>query len=222
MILKRHGHFLILFLFLTLFQSKAQPFLKDVQAFEAQDRIEKPEAGGILFIGSSSFTKWKNVSDWFPDKRIINRGFGGSSLPDLIGYFDKIVTPYNPIQVVVYCGENDVASSPSTTADTVLQRFKILHQIIRKQYPKVRISFVSLKPSPARASFLGTVKSTNAAIQQFCMKSKNTDFIDVFTPMLNTDGSFKEELFVEDRLHMNEKGYLIWQKAIAPFLVKTN
>jgi arylsulfatase A-like enzyme/lysophospholipase L1-like esterase len=199
----------------------AQPFINEIRAFQKADTLNKPAKGAILLIGSSSFTKWQNVGDWFPDKRIINRGFGGSSLPDLIRYFDQIVTPYDPVQVVVYCGENDVASSTSITADTVLKRFIQLHGMIRKVYPQVRISFVSLKPSPVRASFLPTVRETNRLIEKFCKSSANTDYIDVFNPMLNADGSFMEELFVSDRLHMNEKGYLIWKKAMEPFLLPT-
>ena len=202
-------------------QLAAQPFIHEIRAFQKADSINKPAKGAILLIGSSSFTKWQNVGDWFPDKRIINRGFGGSSLPDLIRYFDQIVTPYDPVQVVVYCGENDVASSTSITADTVLKRFSILHGMIRKVYPKVRISFVSLKPSPVRASFLPTVRETNRMIEKFCKSASNTDYIDVFNPMLNADGSFMEELFVSDRLHMNEKGYLIWKKAMEPYLLST-
>jgi arylsulfatase A-like enzyme/lysophospholipase L1-like esterase len=174
-----------------------------------------------LFIGSSSFTKWKDVSDWFPDKRIINRGFGGSSLPHLIQYFDRIVTPYDPVQVVVYCGENDVAASTAVTADTVLLRWKQLHTMIRKTLPQARISFVSLKPSPVRAAFLPTVLESNRKIREYCNNNRNTEFIDVFTPMLTEKGEFREELFVGDRLHMNEKGYLIWQKAMAPYLMPT-
>ena len=122
-------------------QLSAQPFINEIRAFQKADSIEKPAGGAVLLIGSSSFTKWQNVGDWFPDRRIINRGFGGSSLPDLIRYFDQIVKPYKPVQVVVYCGENDVASSPVVTADTVLKRFRTLHQMIRKAYPAVRISF---------------------------------------------------------------------------------
>ena len=211
----------LLLLVIVSQQLLAQPFINDIKVFQKADSVSTPAKGAILFIGSSSFTKWQNVADWFPDKRIINRGFGGSSLPDLIRYVDQIVKPYDPIQVVVYCGENDVASSTTITADTVLQRFKTLHGMIRKIYPKVRISFVSLKPSPVRASFLPTVKETNRLVEQFCKQSTNTDFIDVFNPMLNADGSFMEELFVSDRLHMNEKGYLIWKKVMDPFLMAT-
>jgi lysophospholipase L1-like esterase len=36
--------------------------------------------------------------------------------------------------------------------------------------------------------------------------------------MLNVEGKPMENLFVEDKLHMNEKGYAIWQKLIAPVL----
>ncbi|MFN6320187.1 MAG: sulfatase-like hydrolase/transferase [Bacteroidota bacterium] len=212
---------ILLLLVMASQQLLAQPFINEIRRFQKADSLSTPEKGSILLIGSSSFTKWQNVSDWFPGKRIVNRGFGGSSLPDLIRYVDQIVKPYDPIQILVYCGENDVASSTNITADTVLKRFKTLHGMIRKIYPKVRISFVSLKPSPVRASFLTTVKETNGLVEQFCKQSTNTDFIDVFNPMLNADGSFMEELFVSDRLHMNEKGYLIWKKAMDPFLMST-
>lgn len=208
-------------LFLIVFTNQAQPFIQEIRAFENADAIEKPAPGGILFIGSSSFTKWKDVADWFPDKRIINRGFGGSSLPDLILYFDRIVAPYAPVQVVVYCGENDVAASTAVTADTVLLRWKQLHGMIRKKLPQAKISFVSLKPSPVRAAFLPTVQESNRKIREFCSSSPNTEFIDVYSPMLTEKGEFREELFVSDRLHMNEKGYLIWQKIMAPFILPT-
>ncbi|MEN9883707.1 MAG: hypothetical protein RLZZ420_924, partial [Bacteroidota bacterium] len=177
-------HLLFVSLLFTFFLVKAQPFINEIRAFENADAIEKPAPGGILFIGSSSFTKWKDVSDWFPDKRIINRGFGGSSLPHLIQYFDRIVTPYDPVQVVVYCGENDVAASTAVTADTVLLRWKQLHTMIRKTLPQARISFVSLKPSPVRAAFLPTVLESNRKIREYCNNNRNTEFIDVFTPML--------------------------------------
>lgn len=212
---------LLVFFVGSMAMADAQPFINEIRAFEQADSLTPPEKGGILLIGSSSFTKWKDVGDWFPDKRIINRGFGGSSIPDLIRYFDRIVPPYQPIQVVVYCGENDVAASTQVTADTVLQRWKILHGMIRRQLPDARITFVSLKPSPVRAAFLPVVKETNKVISEFCQSAGNTDFIDIFPPMLNSDGSFREELFVADRLHMNAEGYLIWQRVMAPYLLKT-
>lgn len=198
----------------------AQPFIQEIRAFQAQDAVQKPLPGSILFIGSSSFTKWKDVEDYFPGHRILNRGFGGSSLTHLIQYADQVIFPYDPIQVVVYCGENDVAASTTVTADTVLKRFRELHGLIRSRYPRVPILFVSLKPSPSRLEFLPTMDKANSLIRQFCQQNRFTAFVDVYNKMLDKEGNPQKELFLSDSLHMNNLGYVIWQKQLAHRLVK--
>ncbi len=101
-------------------------------------------------MGSSSFRMWKNVQQDFPGYTIINRGFGGSSLPDVINYADEIIFPYEPKQIVIYCGENDLAASDTVTAQMVVDRFKALFFLIRDRMPDVPVVFVSIKPSPSR------------------------------------------------------------------------
>lgn len=201
-------------------ETKAQAFIQEVNAFAVADAKQSPPERAILLIGSSSFTYWKDVADYFPQHQFINRAFGGSSLTHQIAYIDKVVYPYRPKQIIIYCGENDIAASHTITSDTVLHRFKILHRLIRAQMPDVPISFVSIKPSPVRAEFLPTVIASNKLIKQFCKKNKKTNFIDVFTPMLGKDGKPMEEIFLTDRLHMNAKGYQIWKEVIAPYLIK--
>ena len=129
---------LIAFLFLFSFKNvKAQhtPFWEDIQNFKKQDSIHFPPKNAILFVGSSSFTKWTDVQNYFPGYKIINRGFGGSSLPDVIRYADDIIFPYHPKQIVIYCGENDLAASDTATAQIVFNRFKELFALIRKKLP---------------------------------------------------------------------------------------
>ena len=90
--------------FLTALNVKAQaPFYNDIQQFKKQDSIHFPGKQQILFVGSSSFTKWTDIQDYFPSYPIINRGFGGSSLPDVIHYADDIIFPYQPKQIIIYC-----------------------------------------------------------------------------------------------------------------------
>ncbi len=67
-------------------QADSPAFYNDIQAFKKQDSLTPPPQNPILFIGSSSFTKWTNVQEMFPGYTILNRGFGGSSLPDVIRY----------------------------------------------------------------------------------------------------------------------------------------
>ncbi|MDQ3846260.1 MAG: G-D-S-L family lipolytic protein, partial [Bacteroidota bacterium] len=121
------------------------PFWDEITAFKEQDSISFPPRNVILFTGSSSFRMWKDVQDYFPGHTIINRAFGGSTLPDVIRYASDIILPYHPRQVVIYCGDNDLASSDTVTAQTVVQRFQQLFSIIRQGLPKASIAYVSIK-----------------------------------------------------------------------------
>jgi lysophospholipase L1-like esterase len=198
----------------------AQPFRDEIEQFRKQDSLHPSPANAILFVGSSSFRKWTDVGSYFPNDSIINRGFGGSSLPDVIRYAPDIIIPYHPRQVVIYCGENDLASADSVTADTVFARFVTLFELIRTGLPGVPIAYVSIKPSPSRARLRGKMEQANLLIQTYLSVQQHTAFVDVYHSMLNPDSSIIPDIFVEDQLHMNAKGYAIWQKVIAPYLLK--
>jgi lysophospholipase L1-like esterase len=200
-------------------QSDCPPFWKDIQAFKKADSAQQPAKNAILFVGSSSFTNWKDVQDYFPGYTIINRGFGGSQLTDVIRYAYDIVLPYAPKQVVIYCGENDLAAA-TMTAEEVVLRFKTLFGMIRQNLPKATIDFISLKPSPSRQSRFAEFRKANAQIKAFLAKQSNTAFIDVFTAMLDKNGQPKAGIFLEDKLHMKPEGYRIWQSIIQPYLKK--
>ena len=214
---------LLLFTFIsevTFAQDDKPAFWNDIQRFKKIDSTAFPTTNQVLFIGSSSFTNWRDVQTYFPKIPIINRGFGGSSLPDLIRYAHEIVFPYKPKQIVIYCGENDIAGSDSVTAEVVAARFAILFGMIRNELPNVPIAYVSMKPSPSRMRMQDRVTAGNALIKKFMKKQKNTTYIDIYKKMLNKDKRPMPEIFLSDSLHMNSKGYAIWQKAIAPHLLK--
>ena len=200
----------------------AQPFSAEIKAFKAQDNISFPPKNAILFIGSSSFTKWKDVQSYFPEATIINRGFGGSILPDVIRYVNDIVFPYQPKQIIIYCGENDFAANDTVTVNTVVQRFEQLYYLIRTKLNKVQIDFVSIKPSPSRRKYWDKMKEANRQINIFLLAQKNAGFINVYDAMMLPNGQTNGALFGPDSLHMNPKGYVLWKKIIKPFLVKTN
>jgi lysophospholipase L1-like esterase len=196
------------------------PFYEDIQAFTEQDKDSMPPKNAILFVGSSSFTKWTDIKDYFPKHTIINRGFGGSTWHDVIHYADAVIKPYHAKQVVIYCGENDVAYSDETTPEMVFDRFRQLFKVIRDDNPAVPVAFISLKPSPSRKHLWVKMKKANKLIKKYLAANKKTAFINVWPKMFNKDGSIMKDIFVEDDLHMNAKGYHIWQKAILPYLVK--
>ena len=218
--LKQLGLSLFFLLPHAFINAQNPPFFSDIQQFKTQDRHNFPPQHAILFVGSSSFTKWTDMQKYFPGYSIINRGFGGSTIPDAIGYADEIIFPYQPRQVVIYEGDNDLASSDAITADSVLIRFKKLFALIRERLPDASIAFVSIKPSPSREKLMPEMQEANTLIRNFLKQKKNTAFIDVYHRMLNKDGTPNKNIFLEDELHMNAKGYAIWQKAIEPYLLK--
>lgn len=206
--------------FIGLQAQNSPAFWSDIQTFKKQDSIQKPATNAILLIGSSSFTKWRDVSNYFPSYTIINRGFGGSTLVDVIRYAYDIVIPYQPKQVIIYCGENDLASSENISPAEVLVRVKTLFGIIRTNFPTATIDYVSIKPSPVRASIQPRVKEANKIIKAFLAKQNNAGFIDIYDAMLNAKGNMREELYIGDRLHMKPEGYAIWKKIMEPYLLK--
>ena len=146
--------------------TKLPPFWKDIQDFKKQDSISFPPKNAILFIGSSSFTKWTDVQSYFPGYSIINRGFGGSTLLDEIRYVNDIIFPYEPKQIVIYCGENDLASSDTVTASMVVDRFKKLFQMIREK-TDAPVAYISMKPSPSRRHLFQKMREANKLIKGF-------------------------------------------------------
>jgi lysophospholipase L1-like esterase len=197
----------------------SQPFINEIKAFRRADSIAMPPQNAILLIGSSSFTNWKDVAKYFPEHTIINRGFGGSSLPHMTLYAEDIIFKYNPKQIIIYCGENDLTGGPSITADTIFHRLKKLHQLIRSRYKKVPIAYISMKPSPSREKYLETMQKGNELIKSFMEKQKKSSYIDVYHSMLDANGNILTHIFLSDKLHMNAEGYKIWQGIIAPYLV---
>ncbi|MDP2422864.1 MAG: GDSL-type esterase/lipase family protein [Bacteroidales bacterium] len=221
--MKRQNHILFLLMTLLFFKGfardKEYPFASEIRRFNEIDKVNPPPRHAILFIGSSSFTMWQDLQNYFPEFKIINRAFGGSTLDDQLRYARDIVLPYTPRQVVIYCGENDLAFSDTITPEIVVQRFIALFNLIRTGLPDTQITYISMKPSPSRWYLAEKFNDANQGIRIFMEYSSNAGFVNIWDDMLNENYIPDTTLFLEDMLHMNEKGYNIWQKAISPELV---
>lgn len=194
-------------------------YWKEVQAMKQLDSAAFPGKNQILLIGSSSFTNWRDVQVYFPRHRILNRAFGGSILLDQILYRYDVLYPYDPKQVVLYCGENDFDMSDTVTPQMVLQRFKTWYALFRQKYPVVPFLYVAMKPSPSRWHLYPKFQQANLLIQQFLGGNKRNRYVDMAEVMI-TAGRPDPSIFLSDSLHMNAVGYQRWQKKLAPLLRK--
>ncbi|MDB5263615.1 MAG: hypothetical protein JWQ14_2898 [Adhaeribacter sp.] len=198
------------------FAQSLQNFEKEIIAFEQADKTNQPKKKPIVFTGSSSIRLWENLPEYFPGKRILNRGFGGSQTDEVVYFADRIITPYKPKQVVIYSGDNDIAAGK--TPEKVLADFKELFSKIRAASPKATITYISIKPSPSRKQHYASINRANSLVKEFLAQEKRTSYVDVFTPMLLPGGKPKPELFRADSLHMTKAGYDIWTQALKPYL----
>lgn len=198
--------------------TRAELWQKEVDAFLAADKKQFPPKNAVLFYGSSSFRMWKDVDKTFPTYKIINRGFGGTHFEDAIYYAKNIALPYKPKLVILYEGDNDITAGKSV--ERVFDDYKTLVGMIHKALPKTRIAFVSIKPSPSREQFWDKFKQLNALVKAETEKDKRLAYVDIWDAMLNSTGKGREELYIQDKLHMNPKGYEIWTKALEPIITK--
>ena len=193
-------------------------FWDDVQVIKKYDGIYNPPSNPILFIGSSSIRLW-NLDRTFSKNTVLNRGIGGAETNHIINYADDIIFPYQPKQIVIYVGENDLIVE-GTTADSIFSRTKHLFQIIRAKLPEVPIVYFSIKPSPSREVYLNMAVAANEMIKNYIETQSDMTYIDIFYPMLNKQGKPRSELFIDDMLHMNKRGYKIWRRKLKRHLIK--
>lgn len=202
--------------FLATSQPKPDPWAKEISAFEASDKTNPPPKGATLFIGSSSIRLWKTLAKDFPEHQVINRGFGGSEIIDSVHFANRIAIPYKPRQIVMYAGGNDINAGKSP--EQVFADYKAFVATIHAALPKTQIDYISIAPNPARWAQVEKVKAANRLIEQYTKSNSRLGFIDVFSQMLAEDGQPKADIFSNDRLHMNSKGYELWQGIIRPYL----
>lgn len=188
-----------------------------MDAFAAADQAGLPQAGGVLFVGSSTIRLWTDLREDFRQLPVvINRGFGGSTMADCNYFVKRLVLQYRPRQVIVYAGDNDLAEGRSPAQ--VLESLRSFVTTVRGELPGTRISYVSIKPSPLRSALLPQIREANGLLAAYLRGVPDTDYIDIFSPMMAADGQPRDELFGPDRLHMNAAGYDLWQSAIRPYL----
>lgn len=195
-------------------------FEADIQRFEAHDKDNPPPRGAIVLTGSSSITRWNDraVKDLAP-LTVIPRGFGGSVMNDVLHYLDRIVLKYEPRAVLIYEGDNDTDISRAIPKTVILDQLSRIIAGIHEALPETRIYILSVKPSVRRWNVWRQAQDVNSGYREIADKDPLVYYVDVATPFLDASGNVMTDVFVEDNLHHNELGTLIWGSAIRAALM---
>jgi len=189
---------------------------KEMSAFEAADRATPFPKGGIVFVGSSTIRQW-DVATYFPDLKILNRGFGGSELADAVRHVDRLVLKHEPRLVVVYAGDNDIAGG--RLAEQVAVEFERFVRAVHTRLPQTRILYLAIKPSILRWIQIDRMRAANDLIRATCARDDRLGYVDFDSFMLGWDERPQPELFVADGLHLSAQGYQLWSAVLRPLLL---
>lgn len=207
---------LLLFISINTFAQEYQKIWQnEIDAFDKLDG-DNPIQEGILFTGSSSIRMWKNPAKDFNNPKILNRGFGGSQIIDLIENFDQVILKYHPQKIVIYSGDNDIQEGKS--AEIVFGDFCVLYGMIKAKLPNAEVYYIAIKPSLNRWNKVIEMQKANTMINEYLNSKPNAAFVDIFSPMIDFTGKPSEKWFLKDGLHMTDEGYQLWTKILAPYI----
>ena len=190
-------------------------FDNEIASFNDWDQKNSFVKDAVLFVGSSSTRLWK-TQDAFPVYPVINRGFGGAHISDMLFFIQETVMKYNSPIIVFYCGDNDIAAGKP--AGQVLDDYKKFVTKTSAANPDVKIVFIPIKPSINRWSFWPEMKNANQLIEDYSATVANLFYVDMATPMIPDGEMPVADLFIEDGLHLSEKGYAMWNEILRPVL----
>ena len=199
----------------SIFAQQAHRFQNEIDEIHANDSLYRNKKI-VLFTGSSTIRMWKDLPSAFPAKTVVNHGFGGSTMKDLLNFTNDLILRYQPEKIFIYEGDNDLSGGENindilSSADSILT-------LIRAKFTTVPVYFISAKPSKARWHLKEQYTRFNAALQQFVKSRQHTYYADLWTPMVDKKGVVLQDIFIEDDLHMNAKGYGIWKKEMEKYL----
>ncbi|MGB5227743.1 MAG: SGNH/GDSL hydrolase family protein [Eudoraea sp.] len=195
---------------------QASGFQEEVLAIQKKyDTLWDNTKETIVFTGSSSIRTWQNLQELFPDYQIVNSGFGGSQTIDLLSYTNELILQYNPKKVFIYEGDNDLNDRKKPRE--IISVTKEIITKIKSTIPDIRIVIISAKPSLARWHLKGKYKRLNRKFKHLCKQEENLDYAYIWDIMLNGK-KLRQDIFIEDGLHMNSKGYELWYQVIKNYV----
>jgi|APTNR8051073442_1049403.scaffolds.fasta_scaffold06363_5 lysophospholipase L1-like esterase len=191
-------------------------FDDEVTALEKRWKQCPTARPNVLFYGSSTFTLWHDMSRHFPAYNVVNHAFGGSTMPDCLEYFDRLVAVVRPSAIILYAGDNDLDNGRSP--ERVIDDLESFLARKREMLGDTPLGYASIKVSPARLHIMHAIAYTNRLAERRLAGQPDVRYLDVTRRMVGGGMEPWLTCFSEDPLHMNAHGYRIWGKSLSEFL----
>ena len=185
--------------------------IENFRRFDARNTLAKDP---ILFVGSSSIVFWETANS-FPEYPVINRGFGGASIPEVLHYYDDVIKKHKPSMILFYC---DIDVEQGRSPDIVVNAFKELVNRIEQDFPTIPVLLLSMKPTLIDDILGKDVRKnkllSNQLLLEYAESKATLNFVDISSTMIGEDGRLKDDIFIGDGMHLNPLGYELWDPII--------
>lgn len=184
----------------------------EADALAAAPFVRDPDRPVIVVTGSSTVRLWRSSARTFPEAQVVNTGFGGSTMEALEDHFPGLIKRYDPDQVFIGSGDNDLAAGRSP--QQVLAATENLLDRIAVELPEARVAIIAAKPSIRRWYLRDRYEALNAGFDRLAAQRAGVEFVDVWHRLVGPDGQVRPELYADDGLHLNTRGYRIYAAAL--------
>lgn len=192
----------------------------DVDELAEKAAADPREEIDVVFFGSSSIRLWKGLEEMMAPLSVVNRGYGGATVRDILVNYEKLMAQYRPKAFVVFCDNDICGNDNDLSVSGVLDHYRLLFNRLGNDYPGVPVFFLSWKYSGLRAFMRDTQKLVNDVMADYAAESPQVTFVDVNSTILLPDGDVNPALFESDNLHINRDGYLLWTSVLKPHLME--
>lgn len=155
-------------------------YAADVEELAAKAAADPRKDIDVLFFGSSSIRLWNGLEEMMTPLSVVNRGYGGATVRDILVNYDKLMAHYNPKAFVVFCDNDICGNEVDLTVSGVLDHYRLLFNRLDQDYPGVPVFFLSWKYSGLRAFMRDTQKLVNDVMADYASSSEQVTFVYVF------------------------------------------
>ncbi|MCC5940920.1 MAG: hypothetical protein JJU37_05205 [Balneolaceae bacterium] len=208
--------------FLAVTPSVAQNFDRwetVMQEFERLDSENNYPPESIFFTGSSSIRMWSILDEDMQPYSVIQRGFGGSNIRDILHFADRYIGVHDFRALVLFVA-NDITGNVNEdlAPEELRSLFEEFIYTIRDFNSNAPIFIIEITPTNSRWDVWPNTREANAHIAMLCDQHENVVFIPTSDLFLDSHGKPIPVLFLDDQLHLNEDGYNLWADRIRSYM----
>jgi lysophospholipase L1-like esterase len=165
----------------------------------------------VVFMGDSITENWKLADPSYFSARVLDRGIGGQTTPQMLLRFYQDVVELRPRVVHIMAGTNDISGNTGAASDAaIVNNIRAMIDIAKAN--GIRVVLASISPSKGftmRPNFDPSprIAAVNRQLVRLAAERRVT-YVDYVPPLVDGQGGFKPAL-ANDGLHPNRDGYAV-------------